>query len=46
MREVTQLSKLSLYEHQKPLQCEAVTGNYEKRHLRSSMCYLHTYFTI
>lgn len=29
-----------------PWQCEAVTGNYEKRHLRSSMCYLHTYFTI
>lgn len=40
--EVTQLSKLSLYEHQKPLQYEAVTRNYEKRHLRSLFCVTYT----
>lgn len=40
--EVTQLSKLSLCEHQKPLQYEDVTGNYEKRHLRSLFHVIYT----
>lgn len=45
IQEVTQLSKLSLNERKKPLRSEVVTGNYDRRHLWSSVCYLLTYFT-